>query len=220
MSVHKCPVCEGRGQVPAGFYYINSAPTAINTSPEICKSCHGKGVIFEYEGNDYNNPYQPVTPYPYDFNYSTLIAINSCSNCGNNDGMVYTSNPVKYRCTLTGEWHYADHKCDSWCHQTITLLTGTNVSEHLSEYLKMPILNATDEERVIVEYINETNQTEFNRCDGCFHQDCCTYFDEEYAQLDDTTRFVQCCVGCPCGDGCECNRDNGCSNYDNEASLG
>lgn len=113
MSVHKCPVCEGRGLVPDGFYYTNSAPTVVNTSPETCKSCNGKGIIFEYGGNDYNNPYTPHTNYPYDFNYESLVAMNSCSNCGHNDGMVYTSNPVKYKCTLTNGWHTADYKCDN-----------------------------------------------------------------------------------------------------------
>ena len=41
---HKCPVCEGRGHVPAGFY---ARATAMhNTAPETCKACDGAGVIW------------------------------------------------------------------------------------------------------------------------------------------------------------------------------
>lgn len=153
MSVHKCPVCERRGQVPAGFYFNNSAATVLNTCPETCRSCNGKGIIFEYGGNDYNSPY---TPYPCDL----LVGTNSCSNCGHNDGMVYTSNPVKYKCTLTNEWHTADYKCDSWCQQFLQLFTGTDVSDKISEYLKYPILNAGGTEDSAVEFINGTNTAE------------------------------------------------------------
>ena len=42
---HKCPICQGRGTMPADFYEM-SDPTAINTCPVPCKSCQGKGVIF------------------------------------------------------------------------------------------------------------------------------------------------------------------------------
>lgn len=61
---------------------------------------------------------------------------------------------------------------------------------------------------------------EVDKCAGCFHQDCCTYFDTAYAGLDDNDRFAKCCYGCPCGDGSKCNKHNGCHNYDNTASLG
>jgi len=36
----KCPVCEGRGVLPAGFY---DGPTS--TSLETCRMCKGSGVI-------------------------------------------------------------------------------------------------------------------------------------------------------------------------------
>jgi hypothetical protein len=37
-----CPVCQGRGTVPAGFYHGISA----STNPEQCKSCAGSGVLW------------------------------------------------------------------------------------------------------------------------------------------------------------------------------
>lgn len=40
---HKCPICEGTGLVPAGFYeYLLNT---ISTTPEQCKPCSGTGVI-------------------------------------------------------------------------------------------------------------------------------------------------------------------------------
>jgi hypothetical protein len=46
---HRCPVCEGRGIVPHGFYVSPSnQQTYLSSSaaPEVCKSCAGTGVIF------------------------------------------------------------------------------------------------------------------------------------------------------------------------------
>jgi DnaJ-class molecular chaperone len=39
----RCPVCEGRGHVTAGFYtYGLSASTAAET----CRSCRGAGIVW------------------------------------------------------------------------------------------------------------------------------------------------------------------------------
>lgn len=35
-----------------------------------------------------------------------------CANCEYNDGMVYTSLPPKYRCTITNEFHFGDDNCN------------------------------------------------------------------------------------------------------------
>lgn len=46
-SPHKCPVCSGRGTVPAGFYMAhNNEFTSSGTAPEKCRSCLGTGVIW------------------------------------------------------------------------------------------------------------------------------------------------------------------------------
>lgn len=41
-----CPVCEGKGVLPCGFYNPNMMGITYNTNPEICKSCNGTGVIW------------------------------------------------------------------------------------------------------------------------------------------------------------------------------
>lgn len=45
MTIVKCPVCEGRGVVPRGFY--NPCPDQIHTTikPETCRRCNGRGTI-------------------------------------------------------------------------------------------------------------------------------------------------------------------------------
>lgn len=39
MTPSRCPVCEGRGTVPAGFY------TAGATDAETCRTCGGSGMV-------------------------------------------------------------------------------------------------------------------------------------------------------------------------------
>lgn len=36
----------------------------------------------------------------------------NCANCKYNDGMLYTSIPPKYRCTITNEFHLEDDDCN------------------------------------------------------------------------------------------------------------
>jgi len=144
--------------VPAGFYYTYKSSTVVNTCPETCRSCNGKGVIFD---TDCFYPYTN-TPLPddYTFDYGTICASNSCSNCGHNDcGMVDTSNTVKYKCALTNEWHEAGHTCKDWCGQCLKLFTGTDVPD-ISDYISLTNLNATGTEESTVEFVNGTNTTE------------------------------------------------------------
>lgn len=51
MIPYKCPVCEGHGIVPGGFY--NSVgPICVSTSTtEICRACSGSGLVFCPEDN-------------------------------------------------------------------------------------------------------------------------------------------------------------------------
>lgn len=44
----RCPVCEGKGLVPYGFYTVIGQPyfSSTNTAPETCKSCGGRGIIW------------------------------------------------------------------------------------------------------------------------------------------------------------------------------
>ena len=44
----KCPVCEGKGIVPNGFYDaigVNTWTTS-DVTPETCRTCNGSGIIW------------------------------------------------------------------------------------------------------------------------------------------------------------------------------
>jgi DnaJ-class molecular chaperone len=44
----KCPVCEGSGQVPYGFYDSTGYDGGATYFPnEICRTCQGKGIILK-----------------------------------------------------------------------------------------------------------------------------------------------------------------------------
>ena len=46
---HVCPVCGGKGLVPAGFYNIGYDPYTYTTDipqPELCRSCGGTGIVW------------------------------------------------------------------------------------------------------------------------------------------------------------------------------
>jgi DnaJ-class molecular chaperone len=44
-SPHRCPVCFGKGKVPAGFYDEYDGYTTAVKQPETCRGCGGTGVI-------------------------------------------------------------------------------------------------------------------------------------------------------------------------------
>jgi hypothetical protein len=41
-----------------------------------------------------------------------MIMVKTCGFCEKTDGMCYTSNPPKRKCTITGKFHEYDHICD------------------------------------------------------------------------------------------------------------
>jgi hypothetical protein len=43
---YRCPVCEGRGRVPVGFYTPHFVGSTSSISPEICRTCSGKGIVW------------------------------------------------------------------------------------------------------------------------------------------------------------------------------
>lgn len=50
IQVRICPVCQGRGAVPSGFYDI-PVPGVVPQSrtaagPECCRSCNGTGMVY------------------------------------------------------------------------------------------------------------------------------------------------------------------------------
>lgn len=52
-QAQRCPVCDGRGLVPNGFYTFNGgyASGTADIAPEQCRSCE-KGIILIEEGED------------------------------------------------------------------------------------------------------------------------------------------------------------------------
>jgi len=50
---HRCPVCEGTGLVPVGFYRAIGTPdyTTSNAAPEQCRSCGGQGIVWADEAS-------------------------------------------------------------------------------------------------------------------------------------------------------------------------
>lgn len=97
MAVYTCPVCGGRGFISCGFYssqtYDGSSVTG-STSTEVCRSCNGRGIVFD------------------EFGTASKRISRCCSNCELNDGMMYTSYPPKYRCTIFGSYNEGTHTCN------------------------------------------------------------------------------------------------------------
>lgn len=42
-----CPVCNGRGLVPHGFYNTQSYYSSTDVTEEICRSCGGSGIVWK-----------------------------------------------------------------------------------------------------------------------------------------------------------------------------
>ena len=50
MKPYKCPVCEGRGMVPGGFYDILPNNTTLSyPAPVSCRSCGGTGILWYHD---------------------------------------------------------------------------------------------------------------------------------------------------------------------------
>ena len=46
MSYQRCPICYGKGKVPAGFYELTDYVSSTDIKqPEICRACAGSGVL-------------------------------------------------------------------------------------------------------------------------------------------------------------------------------
>ncbi len=47
LTPHRCPVCDGSGLVPEGFYMQTSGHWSTTvTMPEQCRTCGGTGVVW------------------------------------------------------------------------------------------------------------------------------------------------------------------------------
>jgi len=55
---HRCPVCNGRGHVPNGFYgTTNDEWTTSSLTPDVCKTCNGGGIVWS-EDQDFYKQYK------------------------------------------------------------------------------------------------------------------------------------------------------------------
>ncbi len=59
--IQKCPICQGKGQVPAGFYLDDYSGGSTSTAPVTCRACHGSGVVGT---EDVAQTWQVPTPWP------------------------------------------------------------------------------------------------------------------------------------------------------------
>lgn len=67
---HLCPVCNGTGNVPKGFYEgLNNA-----TGIEECKTCKSWGIVWDYLNSEYHL---------YSINEVKVESNNPCDNCPN-----------------------------------------------------------------------------------------------------------------------------------------
>ena len=47
LAPHRCPVCNGNGLVPNGFYMQTSGHWSTSSiTPETCRSCGGTGIVW------------------------------------------------------------------------------------------------------------------------------------------------------------------------------
>jgi len=46
LTPHRCPICNGTGLVPNGFYMPNGHGSTSAITPETCRSCNGTGIVW------------------------------------------------------------------------------------------------------------------------------------------------------------------------------
>lgn len=49
MKPYKCPVCDGHGIVPGGFYYSTDGFSVSTAVTEPCRACGGTGIVWGVE---------------------------------------------------------------------------------------------------------------------------------------------------------------------------
>lgn len=135
MSVEICPICGGKGLVPNGFYYSvgTSCYSTNSTSPETCRSCGGKGYIETYDGDTVTHDQElkelqdrlkkledlsNLTSLSYT-GLTIQVPERCCATCRYIEGgMMYMSNPPKFKCLLHLTWYdwseMNSRSCDNW----------------------------------------------------------------------------------------------------------
>lgn len=136
MPIEICPVCGGKGLVPTGFYTAIGTPYygTTGTFPETCRSCRGKGYIETYDGivqhpqlaelEELNERLKKLEELASTTAIRQLAktlnnAQKCCANCKHiEQGMMYMSNPPKFKCILHQCWYewseMNSRSCDNW----------------------------------------------------------------------------------------------------------
>lgn len=52
MEPYKCPICNGTGIVPGGFYLSVNGHSSSNRTTEMCRQCQGSGIVWGIEDCD------------------------------------------------------------------------------------------------------------------------------------------------------------------------
>lgn len=46
MKPYRCPICNGTGIVPGGFYFSVNGYSASTNTTEMCRQCQGSGLVW------------------------------------------------------------------------------------------------------------------------------------------------------------------------------
>lgn len=53
MKPYKCPICNGTGIVPGGFYLsVNGYSSTSTATAKVCRQCQGSGIVWGIEDCD------------------------------------------------------------------------------------------------------------------------------------------------------------------------
>jgi len=85
MSVHICPICQGRGKVIKGFYdnvQVNLTTSTTLLETEECQTCKGLGIVWDNVPNN-DIPYYPLPNLPIRENNLPAkdYRYNPCDDC-------------------------------------------------------------------------------------------------------------------------------------------
>lgn len=91
MGVYICPVCSGKGLVMSDFYEHKDpygfASTAMPTLTQTCRSCGGRGIVFDTHGDTETfAQHYDCLPIPHDDFFGTdqtVYVPSACRSCPN-----------------------------------------------------------------------------------------------------------------------------------------
>lgn len=155
-----CPVCKGRGRVPAGFYSVYYPIS--NTSDEVCRSCEGKGYISilndktKYSNSNQQSCFTNSSNIPQTINKNS--GFRTCGGCSLNDGLVYTSYPPKVKCTILDTYRYTTDKCFLYNVNSSVENVYDKLIELLKELKEEKVQMTSDTTNSTIKEIDKTNK--------------------------------------------------------------